>query len=228
MKKFFKGRVSQNIVAYYAAEMLEAVKHLQNKEIVHADIKLDNWMLQDGVSNCSDKDLTDSYPNCVWNAQHAVPAVVLIDFGRAIDLKLHKQGAAFQVDYKKSRVCVPGFCAPSIMYSLPWKYDLDMFAVASTIHCLIQGETIPVKRGVVQVPSEEWLPRRGGWDRQMWKALFDLLVLSSGDEKCLRGTVTAKHLVDNFLSEREKNGRRRIQATPKALRDQFLWMEQNV
>ena len=77
------------MATYFTIEMLGMVEALHKAEILHADIKADNFLLQDiPLPNQAAKSVEEMFMDLPSSLQ-------LIDFGKSIDLKLLPKGILF-------------------------------------------------------------------------------------------------------------------------------------
>ena len=77
------------MATYFTIEMLGMVEALHKAEILHADIKADNFLLQDiPLPNQAAKSVEEMFKELPSSLQ-------LIDFGKSIDLKLLPKGILF-------------------------------------------------------------------------------------------------------------------------------------
>ena len=100
--------------------MLNIVDYLHKCQIIHADIKPDNLL----INKLPDKIeyFDPSRSKCL----------VLIDFNRSIDLTLLPKEAEFDAKTdNKSLLCC------EMKSNKPWTYQIDFFGVMSSIHCII-------------------------------------------------------------------------------------------
>ncbi|XP_016057316.1 PREDICTED: mitotic checkpoint serine/threonine-protein kinase BUB1 isoform X1 [Miniopterus natalensis] len=118
----------QALVLSFAIRMLHMIEQVHSCEIIHGDIKPDNFILgsrfleQDG----EDDDLSDG--------------LALIDLGQSIDMKLFPKGTTFTGKCETS-----GFQCTEMLSNKPWNYQIDYFGVAATVYCMLFGSYMKVK-----------------------------------------------------------------------------------
>ena len=153
---------------FFLMEMLVIGRKLGEMEIIHGDIKPDNFLLLD-------------IPNSSAGAESFSklrPSIQLIDFGRCIDHKMYPRGKTFaHVFSKKELRC------PEMEEGKPWSYQIDYFGIASTAYVLLSGSYMKLvknKEGKT-FPSG---PMRRWWNTELWTAFFTEF-LNIPDENCL-------------------------------------------
>ncbi len=104
---------NEAVAVYFAVEMLFMAERLREAQIVHADIKPDNFLLQTLPS------VDRSCPTAAEMFSKIRPALQLIDFGRAIDLKLFPKGKSFVHCYTKEDLRTP-----EMLDGKPWNYQV--------------------------------------------------------------------------------------------------------
>ncbi|XP_008847440.1 mitotic checkpoint serine/threonine-protein kinase BUB1 [Nannospalax galili] len=118
----------QALVISFAIKMLFMIEQVHNCEIIHGDIKPDNFILgnrfleQDG----EDDDLG--------------AGLALIDLGQSIDMKLFPKGTTFTAKCETS-----GFQCPEMLSGKSWNYQVDYFGVAASVYCMLFGTYMKVK-----------------------------------------------------------------------------------
>ncbi|KAK7082484.1 protein kinase, partial [Halocaridina rubra] len=157
--------VPEDIAMYYMIEVLSIVEHLHNCQIIHADIKPDNFVVRD-MPNIS---VTAKSPDEMF--QFSPCSLKLIDFGRSIDMKLLPEGTTFT-----EKVTTEGFTCCEMREGLPWTYQTDLFGIASIAYCLLFGSYMDVKKG----PSGKWELKgatiKRYWVEHLWNELFSTLL----------------------------------------------------
>ncbi len=119
---------------FFTIELLKIVEQLHRADFIHGDLKIDNCLIR--LSDSSD-----------WSAQYdrsgsngwSAKGVRLIDFGRAIDLRLYPRGRqqTFVADWPiDARDC------QEIREGKPWNYQTDYFGMASICYCMLFGKYI--------------------------------------------------------------------------------------
>ncbi|CAN3372539.1 hypothetical protein DIURU_004965 [Diutina rugosa] len=139
--------LSEPVCALIAIELLRAVKLLHQSHILHADIKPDNVMTRVSSSEMS---------------------IVLIDYGRALDLSLYPEGAQFL-----SHIVSNGSECLAMQRQQSWGYDADYFGVAAVIYCVLYSEFMKVSDFDGEVKLASPLKR---WHQDLWGPLFKSLL----------------------------------------------------
>ena len=169
----YKAKLGENVpellAIHYTARMLNHLEMLHwHGKILHCDVKPDNWVL------CSSSGV-------------AASELMLVDFGRSVDLQAIEQNGVDAMDIQ-----LLGVCAEKDMQCIamrkqrPWSFDADTFGVCASTHVLLFGTHIEIEqiRG-----SKRWKLKqrmRRYWQGDLWTELFDALLNS--DEGALIGS----------------------------------------
>ncbi|KAI0842164.1 Mad3/BUB1 homology region 1-domain-containing protein [Hypoxylon sp. FL0890] len=169
-----KGPMDEPLAMFFSIELLRTIEALHSKQILHGDLKADNCLLrldEDGTTLSSQ-----------WYADGsegwASRGIVLIDFGRGIDMRAFDPDVQFIADWKTdSHDCA------EIREGRPWTWQLDYHGLAGTIHTLLFGkyiETVRVDQGGLgtsagrRYKTRESLKRY--WQTEIWSECFDVLL----------------------------------------------------
>ncbi|XP_051952175.1 mitotic checkpoint serine/threonine-protein kinase BUB1-like [Xyrauchen texanus] len=119
----------QPLVLYFTVCILHMVEQLHQANIIHADIKPDNFLLGERFleNDCFEQD----------NLQHGL---ALIDLGQSIDMTLFPEGSVFT-----AKCMTSGFQCVEMLSVRPWNYQTDYFGIAGTVYCMIFGTYMQVK-----------------------------------------------------------------------------------
>ena len=158
-------QMHETLVMYYAVEMLRLVEWIHGAGIVHADLKPDNLLLRNGGDDWCD--WAPHRPGS-WTEK----GLALIDYGRAIDLLMYPEDAAFFGD-----AGAEAFRCVEMTHGKPWTYQADCYAIASTVHCLLYGSYMEVELtpGTTNTYRQRQ-PLRRYWKTELWEVVFDRLL----------------------------------------------------
>ncbi|XP_051000546.1 mitotic checkpoint serine/threonine-protein kinase BUB1 [Acomys russatus] len=145
----------QALVITFAIRILYMVEQIHSCEIIHGDIKPDNFILGHRFLQQDNEDLATG--------------LALIDLGQSIDMKLFPKGTAFTGKCETS-----GFQCPEMLTNKPWNYQVDYYGVAASVYCMLFGTYMKLKNeGGVWKP--EGLFRRLP-HLDMWEEFFRIML----------------------------------------------------
>ena len=119
---------------FFTVELLRTIESLHSVSILHGDIKADNCLLR--LPSISDSDWANRYAangDGMWSAK----GLVLIDFGRGIDMSQFSKDVGFLADWKTDTMD-----CREMRTLRPWTGQIDYFAVAGLVHLLLLGRWI--------------------------------------------------------------------------------------
>ncbi|XP_049878116.1 serine/threonine-protein kinase D1 isoform X2 [Pectinophora gossypiella] len=105
-----KGRLDERTTKFLVAQILVALKHLHEKNIVHCDLKPENVLL---------------------SSDEALPQVKLCDFGFARIIG--------EKSFRRSVVGTPAYLAPEVLRNKGYNRSLDMWSVGVIIYVSLSG-----------------------------------------------------------------------------------------
>lgn len=154
--QFLTGQnlIEESLVIYFSIQLIANVLKLHSLGIVHCDIKPDNCML-----NIQNSDTKLKFND-----------VVLIDFGRAVDLSLFPENAKFICKLEKT----DNQDCPEFINRKTWVFEPDYYGIADVIHTLLFSKVIKVQSTSEGVQLLE--PFKRYWQRDLWNELFCLLL----------------------------------------------------
>ena len=167
--------------------MLRCIDALHRAHIIHGDIKPDNWLLRD--KEYTQSSISSSCTKCL----------VLIDFGRSIDMDLLPPSSEFTVSCQTEL-----FECVEMKTGRPWTYQTDFYGVLSCIHILMHNEYMRVYQ---DKSTGLWKPIKTPprcVDRTIFSKLFsDLLNIGS----CSKLPSLDAHInsLENYLMTLDKS-----------------------
>ncbi|XP_045493764.1 mitotic checkpoint serine/threonine-protein kinase BUB1 beta-like [Colias croceus] len=173
--------INEFIVILLTSEMLSIVHYLHKAQIIHADIKPDNFLLM-------------KIPTQEWRT----PSLQLIDLGCAIDMSLFPEGTTF-----RELIATEGFTCTEMREGKPWTYQTDLYCLAGTIHVILMGSYMKVANRLGQWNIDKKLPRY--MKVSLWDKIFTTL-LNVPDCNNLPDLMDLKADVDNVLNEMDSLG----------------------
>lgn len=131
--------LDEPLAMFFSLELLRTMAALHSVGIMHGDLKADNCLVRFQLEH----EITAPW-NAAGDHGWASRGLTLIDFGRGIDTRCFRSDAKFIADWTASdQDC------PEIKECKPWKWSLDYYGAAGTIHSLLFGKylstiTVPV------------------------------------------------------------------------------------
>ncbi|XP_063445056.1 mitotic checkpoint serine/threonine-protein kinase BUB1-like [Mytilus trossulus] len=150
--------VGEALAMYVTIEMLYMIEYLHKCQIIHGDVKPDNFLLIDIPKLKSSTD-----PTVVFGG--ASRCMQLIDFGQSIDMSKYPKGTTFMAKVKTS-----GFQCIEMQTDRPWTYQTDLFGLVGTIHVLVFRKYMQVYQSYGEWKITSSLVR--SWNVPLWKKLF--------------------------------------------------------
>ncbi|KAH9508437.1 hypothetical protein Btru_055236 [Bulinus truncatus] len=143
-------------------ELLHLFEQIHKCEIIHGDVKPDNFLLMELPDITKSKN-----PDVVFGTR--LKMVKLIDFGQSIDMRQFKNGATFT-----AKVVTSGFQCIEMRTERPWTYQTDLFGLAGTIHVVLFGSYMKVYQEHGEWKTTGNFVRK--WNVPLWKNLFKVLL----------------------------------------------------
>ncbi|KAH8582423.1 Bub1p related kinase [Cryptosporidium sp. chipmunk genotype I] len=137
--------MEEPILLFLAYQFAETLLAFNEMRILHGDIKPDNILLypnpsfdEEGWNN--DPTRLACHPLIPEN--HDLPiSMSIIDFGRSLDI-----GEIYKNTFFEGNCHAKSFLPPVMLENLPWLHHIDIFGIASTIHCLITGRYLELTK----------------------------------------------------------------------------------
>uniref|UniRef100_A0AC35TGQ7 Protein kinase domain-containing protein n=1 Tax=Rhabditophanes sp. KR3021 TaxID=114890 RepID=A0AC35TGQ7_9BILA len=150
-----------HIAAYFALQMIEILKVVNDCSIIHADSKPDNWLIT--------MQPTYGGPDTYLEGK---PIIKLIDFGRSIDLYHLKNVVC------RGKAATDCFDCVEMLENRPWTYQTDQFGFISTIMLLLTGkyENVQKESGNGSYKFPITFMKRTNPLLTLWKKLIEKLL----------------------------------------------------
>ncbi|KAG2222303.1 hypothetical protein INT45_001566 [Circinella minor] len=159
--------MTESLVLFLTMRLLQAVQTIHDVGIIHGDLKMDNIIFS--FHNNKKEDTTSFQLNKEKQWQHNI-YLILIDFGRAVDLTLLPSNVQLKADWPP-QATDPFFVRQGIEF-LP--YSIDYYGIAHMIHWLLFGKVMKITRiNEKQKIQERW---KRYWHIELWESLFDVLL----------------------------------------------------
>lgn len=167
--------MDEQLSMFFTIELLRTVEALHSKGVLHGDLKTDNCLLRlDALPG--DQHLAGQWKadgSGGWSSR----GVVLIDFGRGIDMRAFTPEVEFIADWKTSAQD----CA-EMREGRPWTWQIDYHGLAGTIHTLLFGkyiETMRCDQGGLGKSGRRYKIRESlkrYWQTDIWGECFEILL----------------------------------------------------
>lgn len=172
-KEEHEGKSFDELTAmYFTVEILRSMETLHSNGIIHGDIKPDNFMIRYDSSITLENRNYNRLGQAGWDSQ----GIKLIDFGRAIDMKLFPSDVQFIANWKMDQQdCV------EMQKQQTWTYQADYHGIAAIIYLMLFGEFIKLaedREGNVSVFRISNSLKRY-WQKDIWNELFTILLNSA-------------------------------------------------
>lgn len=177
------GIMDEMLAMFFTIELLRTVEALHAKQILHGDLKVDNCLLRlDDTDSLSQSQNQGQGLANQWLADGSgswsTRGVVLIDFGRGIDMRAFEKDVQFVADWKTTKED----CA-EVREGRPWTWQIDYHGLAGIVHCLLFGKYIETVRadqgGLGTAAGRKYRIRESlkrYWQTDIWADCFDVLL----------------------------------------------------
>ncbi|KDN52270.1 hypothetical protein K437DRAFT_254457 [Tilletiaria anomala UBC 951] len=163
--------VEELLAMFFVIELLRVVEDLHANNIIHGDLKIDNCLLR-----LDDAPIGETWSN-VYSSDGAngwaSKGLMLIDFGRSIDLNLYPEGQTFKAAWIAEQRDCREMCE-----GRPWTFETDYHGIAAIAHTLLFGKYIETSI-LDDDPSSRTRLRshlRRYWQEELWSSFFDLML----------------------------------------------------
>lgn len=179
IKKETLKNVDEYVVMHLTNQLLLLLDHLHASNIIHGDIKADNFVLMEKL---------------VFGRKQ--PTIQLIDFGNSIDMSLFPKGQTFIYTHEtESFKCV------EMHEKRPWTYQLDLYGLAGVIHVLLFGKYMEVQKKPTGWTHRSHVPRY--LNKQLWDVIFQSL-LNINDCQSMPNLQHLRAQLEEELAENDK------------------------
>ncbi|KAI7848195.1 kinase-like domain-containing protein [Circinella umbellata] len=164
-----RATMTESLALFLTMRLLQAVQTIHDVGIIHGDLKMDNIIFSFPNNKKKEEDnRMDEDTIMQWQNK---PYLILIDFGRAMDLTLLPSNVKLKADWPP-QTTDPYFVRQGIEF-LP--YSIDYYGIAHMIHWLLFGKVMRITRinNERQKIQERW---KRYWHIELWAQLFDVLL----------------------------------------------------
>ena len=206
------GVMDEQLAMFFSIELLRTVEALHSKNLMHGDLKPDNCLLRLDKLEDSLSSKWSANGDGGWSSR----GVVLIDFGRAIDMRNFVADVQFIADWKTtSQDCA------EMREGRPWTWQIDYHGLAGTIHCLLFGkyiETIRADVGGIGKTGRRYKLRESlkrYWQSEIWNECFEVLLNpgacaeaeeEGGRMPALNGLKRVREMMETWLEDNSEKG----------------------
>ena len=163
--------LDEAIVLFYASELVKSVIVLHETGILHTDIKLENLLILTprGSSATSSIEWSSTFKrdgSDGWSER----GLVLIDYGRSVDMKLLKDEERSRFFIKSKHQSFNG--SPRISQNLDISHEMDWYGVADCLHWLLHQKPLLLHPKSTKLVNSF----KRYWQTDIWEPLFDDLL----------------------------------------------------
>lgn len=182
-----------HVVVILSEQLFGIIEHLHRCQIIHGDVKPDNFVL-----------------HAIPSLESSTPCLKLIDFGRSIDMKLLPEGTTFTTVVKTD-----GFQCNEMKENRPWTYQIDLYGLAGTLYLLLVGEYMKVEKTENKWILNKPIPRYTM--PKLWQPLFSALLNVESCNKLPDLTEMRKLLQKSIQSVESSNINQQLNTFTNAL-----------
>ncbi|KAL4003886.1 Protein kinase domain family protein [Acanthocheilonema viteae] len=147
------------LTVYLAWEIGRILEAVHNAQIIHGDVKPDNFMILHRLNE--DATLEQIFDKKSFTLK-------LIDWGRAIDMNFLK-GHTFQ-----GKAGTVAFDCSEMQDGRPWTYQTDFYGFISTLHVIMYGKYMKTYRNTTGRYSATSVMKRRWPQRELLEDIFDM------------------------------------------------------
>ncbi len=184
------------MVMYYTIELLKIVNEMHSCQIIHGDIKPDNFLIMNEDSGASEEWKREGSPS--WSNR----GLILIDFGRSIDMSLYPKGTKFYGDHGAS-----SFKCIEMQTGRPWTYQADLYGICGVVHTMLFNKYMEVEqRTNPTTGTSTWTIKEKfkRYHSKLWQEFFDaLLNVENCDKDSMPKLSEFQHKFEDFIVEKK-------------------------
>ncbi|CAN1851294.1 Mitotic checkpoint serine/threonine-protein kinase BUB1 [Linum perenne] len=161
--------MEEQLCIYYTIEMLYMLETLHDVGLIHGDFKPDNLLVRCARDQCS---LFSFLHVCTQSS--IFQGLCLIDWGRAIDLRLFPSNMEFEGACRTS-----GFRCVEMQENKRWKCQADSYNLCVVVHLMLHGSYMETERKHTSDSGNIIMPRlsvKRYWNCKLWEKLFKQLL----------------------------------------------------
>jgi hypothetical protein len=162
------NNLDEAIILFYASELIKSVIVLHEAGILHTDIKLENLLI---LTPRNSSTTTTSIFKRDGSEGWSERGLVLIDFGRSVDLKLLKDEEGSRFFIKSKHLSFNG--SPRISQRLDISHEMDWYGVADCLHWLLHQKPLLLQNSKSTKLANSF---KRYWQTDIWEPLFDDLL----------------------------------------------------
>lgn len=167
------------VVMVLAIELFTIVDLLHSADIIHGDIKPDNFLLMTTLSLDSNR-----------------PLLKLIDYGNSIDMQRFPPNTTFKTSIKTE-----DFICTEMIDGRPWTYQTDLYCLAGTLHVLLFGYYMKTGNKLGKINILTKFPRY--LHKTVWERIF-ISLLNVPDCQTFPNLQDFKLNLKEILADKEK------------------------
>ena len=212
-----QSTLDESVAMFFTIELIRTIEAVHSVDMLHGDLKADNCLVRLPHCGSRDDEWDPTYQpdgSGGWSCK----GLVLIDFGRSIDMSAFRPDVQFIADWKTGKQdCI------EMRELRPWTYQIDYYGMAGVVHSLLCGKYIEdtavvetrdegTEDGLLSKKKKKFKIREGlkrYWQTELWGGLFDLLLNpvshAAGEDNglmpCRKGLADLRGRMESWLSD---------------------------
>ncbi|CAG9530144.1 unnamed protein product [Cercopithifilaria johnstoni] len=185
------------LTVYLAWEIGRILEAVHNAQIIHGDVKPDNFMILRRLNE--DATLEQIFDKKSFTLK-------LIDWGRAIDMNFLKEHTF------RGKAGTVAFDCSEMQDGRPWTYQTDFYGFISTLHVIIYGKYMKTYRNSAGRYSATSVMKRRWPQRELLEDIFDMCLNIPDCESIPKWSTITDGLENNIRHVLDNGGSKSMEA----------------